>query len=267
MEEYSTGDDAVGVVPQPVIAALEAWLAAHDEAAPGVIEGLYVVGSVALADWTERSDIDVVAVVADPSEPELADALAAAQELVRDRTPIAIDGPYVGWGDLVVPAMAVQRPWVLDGGYHVDGESFEINPVTWFTLARYGVAFRGAEPEAIGVATDLEERRNWVAGNVRTYWSGVGERLGAGVADSDETSFGGEILEWVALGAARMLFTFETGDVTSKSGAGQWAMRRAPDYTPMLRRAVEVRADPGSVTRDELLAAAEFVARVAATTR
>jgi len=267
VDESSTAGSAPATVPEPVVAALDEWLAAHDTAAPGAIEGLYVVGSVALADWTPRSDIDVVAVVADPSEPELAEALAAAQAVVRERTEYSIDGPYVGWGDLVVPAMAVQRPWVLDGDFHVDGESFEINPVTWFTLARYGVAFRGVEAGEIGVATDLAERRAWVAENVRTYWQGVGERLSAGVVESEETSFGGEVLEWVALGAARMLFTFETGDVSSKSGAGRWAVRRAPQYAPMLQRAVDVRAEPGDVTRDELLAAADFVARVAATTR
>ncbi len=183
------------------------------------------------------------------------------------RVELAIDGPYVAWGDLVVPAMAVQRPWVLDGEYHVDGEAFEINPVTWFTLARYGVALRGIDPAAIGVSTDFAERRAWVAENVRTYWAGVGERLAAGLADSDETTFGGEVLEWVALGVARMLFTFETGDVASKSDAGRWALRRAPDYAPMLGRAVHVRAEPGEVTSDELATAAEFVARVAATVR
>jgi hypothetical protein len=254
-------------LPESVRDALRTWLAVHDELAPGAIEGLYVVGSVALDDWTTRSDIDVVAVVADPSEPELADALAAAHERVRARVEVAVDGPYVAWGDLVVPAMAVQRPWVLDGAFHVDGESFEINPVTWFALARYGVALRGAEPATIGVATDLAERRAWVAENVRTYWSGVGERLAAGVAETDEATFGGEVLEWVALGVSRMLFTFETGDVTSKSGAGRWAIRRAPDYARMLERAVEVRAEPGEVTRDELLLAADFVARVVATVR
>ena len=121
------------LLPVPVAEALTAWFDAHDQAAPGVIEGLYLVGSVVLDDWTPHSDIDVVAVVADPSDPDLVGDLAAAHALVRDRVSIAIDGPYVAWGDLVVPPMAVQRPWVLDGEYHVDGESFEINPVTWYT--------------------------------------------------------------------------------------------------------------------------------------
>ncbi len=55
------------VLPVPVAEALAAWTDAHDEVAPGLIEGLYLVGSVALDDWTPHSDIDIVAVVADPS--------------------------------------------------------------------------------------------------------------------------------------------------------------------------------------------------------
>ena len=178
-------------LPEPVATALSSWLAAHDVAVPGVIEGLYVVGSVALDDWTPRSDIDIVAVVADPSDPDLADGLADAQVLVRERVGLSIDGPYVAWGDLVAPAMAVQRPWVLDGEYRVDGESFEINPVTWYTLATYGIAVRGVAPARIGVAGDAEEHRSWVAENLDTYWRGVGEVLVAGVTESAEEEWGG----------------------------------------------------------------------------
>ncbi len=249
-------------LPQPVVEPLTVWLAAHDEVAPGVVEGLYVVGSIALSDWTPHSDIDVVAVVADPSDPDLFGDLEAAQSVVRDGVGVSIDGPYVGWGDLVVPAMAVQRPWVLDGEYHVDGESFEINPVTWFTLATYGIAIRGDAPDQIGVSHDIEERRSWVAGNLDTYWRGVGGALAAGLAASDEPEFGGEILEWVALGVARMLYTFETGDVTSKSGAGRWAAQRIPDHAALFTRAVEVRASPGPVARDLLARAADVTLEI-----
>ncbi len=241
---------------------MEAWLEAHDEVAPGVVEGLYVVGSIALSDWTDHSDIDVVAVVADPSDPDLVADLAAAQALVRAREGVSIDGPYVAWGDLVVPAMAVQRPWVLDGEYHVDGESFEINPVTWYTLATYGVTIRGDDPDVIGVWHRLEERRSWVAENLDTYWRGVAGALVSGLESSDESEYGGEILEWVALGVARMLYTYETGDVVSKSGAGRWATERIPDHADVFSRAVEVRARPASVGRDVLVRAAKVTVEI-----
>ena len=38
----------VASLPAPVADALRTWLGAHDEVAPGTVEGLYVVGSVAL---------------------------------------------------------------------------------------------------------------------------------------------------------------------------------------------------------------------------
>ena len=251
-------------LPEPVHDALEVWLAAHDEAAPHAIEGLYVVGSVAFDDWTPHSDVDVVAVVADPSDPDLFGELAAAHVLVRERVAISIDGPYVAWGDLVVPPVAVHRPWVLDGGYHVDGDSFEINPVTWYTLAAYGLAVRGEHPDRIGVYVDVADRRSWVAENLDTYWRGVADALATGVADSGESDWGGEILEWAALGVARMLYTFETGDVTSKSGAGRWAAERIPGREAIFDRAVAVRSTRGAVTRDELLECADVAREIVA---
>ena len=50
--------------------ALETWLACHDRVAPGLIEGLYIVGSIALDDWRPGSDIDLVAFTADPATDE-----------------------------------------------------------------------------------------------------------------------------------------------------------------------------------------------------
>ena len=150
----------------------------------------------------------------------------SAHDLVRaacgylDRWPVCSRA-----GDLVVPPVAVHRPWVLDGEYHVDGESFEINPVTWYTLASYGVAIRGEFRDRLGVYVDAADRRSWVAENLDTYWRGVADALATGVADSDESEWGGEILESVALGVARMLYTFETGDVASKSAAGPLGCR------------------------------------------
>ena len=67
------------------------------------------------------------------------------------------------------------------------------------------------------------------------------------------------MLEWVALGVARMLYTWETGDVASKSVAGAWAAGRAPDFADMLLAAVNLRADPGLATGSHLLDAATFV--------
>lgn len=248
------------VLPEPVAVALTTWLTAYDEVAPGVIEGLYIVGSVALDDWTSHSDIDIIAVVADPSDPDLPGDLAAAHAVAAQRVDAAVDGPFVAWGDLAVPPVGVARPWVLDGEFHVDGESFELNPVTWYTLAMYGITVRGDVASSLGVPLDLTDRRHWVRDNLHSYWRGVGRQLAAAletdlVAETTESA----VLEWVALGVVRMLYTWETGDVTSKSGAGLWGAGRVPEFAPVLTRAVELRGSPGTVSRAELDSAVALV--------
>lgn len=246
-------------LPDPVAGALSTWLTTYDEVAPGVVEGLYVVGSVALDDWTPHSDIDIVAVVADPSDPDLAGDLAAAHAVATQRLDVAVDGPFVAWGDLVVPPVGVSRPWVLDGEFHVDGESFELNPVTWYTLATYGITVRGDAPASIGIPLDLADRRHWVRENLTSYWRGVGDQLAAALETEIVSETDSAVLEWVALGVMRMLYTYETGDVTSKSGAGRWGIGRLPEFARVLSLAVELRRAPGVVAPADLLAACGLV--------
>lgn len=247
-------------VPEPVAAAMALWTDVHDELAPGAIEGLYLVGSVALDDWMPHSDIDVIAVVADAADPDLEAELEIAQQVVSGQSSIVIDGPYLAWGDLVVPPATLRRPWVLDGEYRLDAECGEISPVVWYTLAAYGITMRGETSDRIGVAVDIDDRRIYIRENVLTYWRGVGRRLAdALAADPESATADGAVLEWVALGIARMLYTWDTGDVTSKSAAGRWAAERVPQFAESLLAAVALRVAPGEATRAHLLDAAALV--------
>ena len=161
-----------------------------------------------------------------------------------------------------MPAMAVQRPWVLDGQYRVDGESFEINPVTWYTLAG-ATASRSvatSRPGSASRTTSRSDAAGWPGTSTPTG-AGSQARSRPGLESSDEPEFGGEVLEWVALGVARMLYTFETGDVTSKSGAAAGppsGSRPTPTSSP----APSGSTRPGSVGRDLLARAADVTLEI-----
>ncbi len=240
-------------VARTASAAIEVWLGHHDRLAAGVVEGLYVVGSVALDDWTPRSDVDVIAFVADPSDAEVVARLEAAHHAFRSETRHpTVDGPFLSWSDVTSPPLASQRPWALDGEFRFDGDCFEINPVTWFTLAEHGVAIRGPEPDSLDVYLDDADRRSWVRENVDTYWRSVRDEIAEILAaDPGRSQFGGGTFEWCALGLARMWFTAETGGVASKSAAGAWAALRRPDDADQFTAASSVRsgASEGSVSR------------------
>jgi len=229
-------------LPAPVAEALGVWFDRHRELAPGLVEGLYVVGSLALDDWRPGSDIDIVVTTADPPTDDDADRLQAAFEATRRSVAIPIDGPIVPWSDLAAAPLAAMRPWTLDGEFHFDGDCFEINPVTWYTLATRGIAVAGAAGDELGIHVDTGERISWIVENVDTYWRGVAARLrGALDGAPGQSTFDADAIEWCVLGAARMLFTATAGEVASKSAAGEWAAHALPRHAELLRAAVDIR--------------------------
>ena len=248
-----------------VATALGRYLEIADAAAPGLIEGLYVVGSYALDDWIEGvSDIDIVAVTAEPATDEDYGSLRTVHALVREEMPAQhIDGPFLAWGDLIAePATGLHRPWVLGDDLRHDGDCFEINPVTWYTLATYGVTARGPAAQTLGIPTDDVARVRFVVDNLGSYWRGVADNIHDACARPEPPAFDGGLLVWCALGPLRLLYTAVTGDVTSKRGAGEYGLRVAPTrFHETLRAALGMRAagEVGEVTTEQMIDAADLI--------
>ncbi len=112
--------------------------------------------------------------------------------------------------------------------------------------------------------------RAFVRGNVDTYWRSVGEQIVRALADPTRDVSDPVLLQWCALGVARMMFTTVTGTVASKSVAGEWAATELPAHAEVLRVAVDLRAGrPSAAAIDRQIFAAvaalvgDVVARVA----
>ncbi len=209
-----------------------------------------------------RSDIDIVAVLAEPATDDDFGALRTAHALLTERQPLPhIDGPYLAWGDLIAaPATGLHRPWTLAGALHHDGECFEINPVTWYTLATYGVTVRGPVVDGLNIWHETEDRVRFVIDNLSTYWSQVADSVEK-ACDDPNASFDLASFEWCALGALRLHYTAFTGDVTSKRGAGEYGLVVTPDHMhDIIRAALDVRASgQGAVTTTMMLGAADVI--------
>jgi predicted nucleotidyltransferase len=240
-------------LPDEVSDAMEAWLELHDRLAPGMIEGLYVIGSVSLGDMQVNSDVDIVAVTREPADEAAVAGFKLAAAEMAQRFDRHIDGPYLCWLDLALRPTAAVRAWVLDGEFRFDDGCFEMNPVGWYTLATNGIAVRGKPAAELDLSVDASERIGWVRDNVQSYWSGLVAEFAEHVDLSEKKMFDSVMFEWTVLGIARMWFTIETGDVASKSAAGKWAADRLPEHSSALERAVELRSRPGQVPRQALL--------------
>jgi hypothetical protein len=109
--------------------------------AAGLIDGLYLYGSIALDDFRPgRSDIDFVAVTADRL-----DAVALATLTARHATLPGppFEGLYLTRAELAAGPLAISpTPYALEGQFHPAGQ-FEQNPITWHTLAQRGSGVTG----------------------------------------------------------------------------------------------------------------------------
>ena len=229
-----------------------AYLEAVDAEAAGLLEGLYLVGSVALGVFRPHtSDIDFVAVTA--TRPDTA-ALAVLEQVhtrLRKRWPRPFfDGCYLTWGELGQgPAQARPAPHSHDGHFHAHSTSAP-DPVTWHTVARHGVACRGAAPTKVDIWADPQALAAWALGNLDSYWrrlldgaSQLHSRWGLATLTPYATV-------WVVTGVSRLHYTLATGEITSKEGAGGYALATFPQrWHRVAREALRIRrgdrAGPG----------------------
>ena len=206
------------------------FLDAVDDEAPGLVEGLYLTGSVALGDFRLReSDVDFVAVVAARPDAASIAALSRAHARLRARwrRPY-FDGIHVTWDDLERgPVACVPVPFAHDGRFGAAGR-FELNPVTWHVLAHHGVAFRGPPARDLGVWTDRAVLASWTLDNLESYWRPWRHARSRLLSPLGLATLGPWAPAWGVLGVSRLHYTLATGAITSKEGAGIYALHTFP---------------------------------------
>jgi hypothetical protein len=227
---------------------VDAYLSAVDDVVPGLVEGLYLTGSVALEDFhVGASDVDFVAVTSAKPDDQQVSALRRAHALLTRRHPRPFfDGPYVTWRELArAPGCAEPGPHAFQAGFdHASGS--ERIPVTWHTVARHGVAVRGPRPHEFEVATDPAELASWTRRNLDEYWRPWWRRHSRLLSPPGLAALGRAAPAWGVLGVTRLHYTLATGEITSKSGAGRYARtafdpgwRRIIDECLRLRRGAD----------------------------
>lgn len=254
-------------LPDDVASLAWRYLVLVDGALPGQVEGLYLVGSVALDDYQPgRSDVDFVAVTGQPLDSADLDALDRVHTKLRAEFPKPFfDGIYVTWDALTRDPSAIGcAPHTHEGRFD-PARGFEANPSVWLVLDTRGVPLRG--PEHPPVWRDGASIRRWNLRNLQSYWRNAvrqRQRRRLLLLASERTM--NASVAWCVPGVSRLHYTIVTGDVTSKGGACLYALERFPQrWHPVIREAASFRAgDP--ITRrgrrarlEDLLGFMEFV--------
>lgn len=272
------------MLPQPVHRAVHRYLRLFDRFVPGRLVGLYVVGSTAYGAFVEgRSDIDLVGVLdrrPDRSELRrmravqlLSGAATSPPMLLRGRVnlPGTVNATFVLERDLSAPVTSIEPVATHVGHEFLVGRGFDVNPVVWQTLSSCGIAVRGSCPSELGLRPEPERLAQWNRDNLHAYWKAWAERLIASPTPRARLSPRWNTA-WGVLGAPRLAFTIATGQVTTKEGAGDWALGRYDaSWHPIIREGLSYwRGEPPEDDRfrDRRVrarATGEFVAHVVAT--
>jgi hypothetical protein len=235
------------MLPADVDRVVSRYLALVDAAAPGLVEGLYLVGSVALGDFHPRtSDVDFIAVSSAPVDEVSRRALASVHaDLAAEASRPAFDGIYATFGELTRSPANTAGP-VHHGGRLTIGPGGR-SPVEWATLAWHGVPVRGPDAAQLCVQADAAELTAWTLENLDQYWQRwitQSKDPATRTAMAMLTDWG---VAWGVLGVSRQHYTVATGQITSKTGAGRYALGRFPArWHGVIEEALRCRPEPVS---------------------
>ena len=226
-------------LPPEVAEVAGRYLAQVDQRLPGAVDGLYLLGSLALDDYRPgQSDVDFVAVSEDPLDDAALDELEVIHADLL--APFHFDGIYVTYRELATDPAGARTPSAHEGRLARSG-AFEVNPVVWHMMARKAIPVRGPAPDRLAVRWAPEAMRSWSLDNLNGYWAGLVARW-RDTTPSRELVVHHYGLPWPVLGVSRLHHTVATAEVTSKAGGGRWALDTfGPRWHPVVSTCLALR--------------------------
>lgn len=228
-------------LPEAIQPLMQAYLTQVAQRLPGLMTACYLHGSVALSAFDPAlSDVDFITIVSRRCTPDDLAQLAAVHAALEKQYP-PLQGSYLQADDLgkltIEPA-----PYYSDGVLHPRGQH-DINSVTWWLLKHRGLILLGPPPDyEVDWGLLVTNMRH----NLNTYWRSYirdPRRMAWLLSD-----YG---VQWTVLGTLRQVYTFAEHDITSKVGAGEYALAKLPArWHRIIREALRIRQhEPESIYR------------------
>lgn len=241
--------DALPVnVSNAVARVIEDYLGDLDATVPGLVDGVYLTGSVALGDFHPAwSDIDFVTVVhTEPDEMQRVLIADIHERLTLRHPEPRFEGYYLRWSDLAAPP---DRGTTLGlharGGVIHAGSNWVPSILVWHEMAEHGLHVHGPSLDRRSIARDPEMLREWCLDTLTSHWTPWWFRSANIFSGAGLGSLGGWAPTSGVLGVTRLHYMLSTGRVTSKCGAGEWALGVCePEWQRLLEECLRIRNRP-----------------------
>jgi hypothetical protein len=129
-------------------------------------------------------------------------------------------------------------------------------------MARQSLAVRSTP--GLVVHDDHQALVEFTRGNLQSYWAGQFDQLEAATAGRPDDEVAPDwVLPWVMLGVPRLHALLATGNIVSKTVAGEHALTVFPEWSDLITRSLAHRAgQPASFTAADAKAAVPFGRKV-----
>ncbi len=226
-------------IPELIQPLLNHYLTLIEQSLPGFMLGFYLHGSIALGAFNEHfSDIDFIATISRVVTADDFERLSQIHHVIASNYPHwSLEGSYLQPHDLgqfqkSIPAYPTYYEGVLNPMAHHD-----VNSVTWWILKNRGVAVFGTEPRDLAFAVDFNLLLDNMKQNLNSYWAAYTRKPTR--ITWLFTDYG---IQWTVLGVLRQWYTFQEHDITSKTGAGAYALTCMPQaWHRLIREAIAIR--------------------------
>ncbi|MGM0836591.1 MAG: aminoglycoside adenylyltransferase domain-containing protein [Bacillota bacterium] len=199
---------------------------------PGFLQDFYIYGSLSLGAFQKGfSDIDFIVLINQhPTDDELQRLKEFHKHMQGKFSGAILDGYY-----LVKEEMEAENQRIIPSHYFSEGKykgkrSFSKDSIDAFQLKKYGITIKGLPAEDLNYSVDMDTLLKEQIKNVNTYWQNWLDDCKRFPSTNYFSSFVSiKSIDWGVLGLTRLFYTIREMDITSKVGAGEYALGTVPE--------------------------------------
>ncbi|MGD8189340.1 aminoglycoside adenylyltransferase domain-containing protein [Brevibacillus ginsengisoli] len=220
-------------LPDQVKDILDVYFNRFQSNFPDLLEAFHLYGSVSLGAFIEGlSDIDFVAVVQrNLSEADLAILKQIHREIQRKYPRTSLDGIYITKEAIEGLNIEAARSCLyFNDGKFRGVKEFHQNSIDAYQLKNFGIPIIGMEPQKYNFLIDWDLLIHHMWNNLNTYWVHWKNKCEGPLSIQYVGLYlSPHMIEWGVLGVSRLFYSFKENGITSKVGAGEYALQNVPE--------------------------------------
>jgi hypothetical protein len=225
------GEIYVSSIPEKANEVLKEHLDMLESKLPNLLESYYIYGSIALNAFNYGlSDIDFIAVIKRKATETDITVLKEIHIDIKKKFPKTdLMGLYLIKSDFQSQHEDKKTCLSFIDGVYKGLEKFDKNSIDAYQLKKYGITIKGQSIDEFDYTVNWDTLIYNMRDNLNTYWLSW---------ENDCKKFPSRkyiglyinlaMIEWVILGVSRLYYTFKERDITSKLGAGEYALQTVP---------------------------------------